>query len=202
MKYFILTWLLFFGCQHQNDLPENADPLKQLREASPSTEEANIAQEEEVDDVWALDEDGDFCADDVYTTHLRKQYFRKNKDKSRRYRNRRSRRLYKARREVNATYYARKSLVGTLPDYFGELPVTMNEKVEYWVQYFKTRGRQTFLKWLVRAASISDTVGPLLEEEKMPKELFFLAMIESGFNFRARSRARAMGPWQFMYGTS
>ena len=32
----------------------------------------------------------------------------------------------------------------------------------------------------------------------MPKELYYLAMIESGFRNRARSRAQAVGIWQFM----
>jgi len=202
LKYLLTITVILAGCLHQvGDEESNEDSVfSAAKQATENTVQENV-EEETVDDVWSMDTDDEFCADDVYTNYLRQKYLKENKDKSRRYKNRRSRQLYRKRRETEATYFARSTLVGSLPDYFGELPVTMNGKVEYWVQYFKTRGRQTFLKWLIRAASISQTVGPLLEKEKMPKELFFLAMIESGFNFRARSRARAMGPWQFMHGT-
>ncbi len=35
----------------------------------------------------------------------------------------------------------------------------------------------------------------------MPPELVYLALIESGFDFRARSRAGAVGMWQFITAT-
>src|SRR5690606_13336536 len=38
-------------------------------------------------------------------------------------------------------------------------------------------------------------------EEGLPEDLIYLSMIESVFNPRAYSRARAVGPWQFIEGT-
>ena len=40
-----------------------------------------------------------------------------------------------------------------------------------------------------------------LREVGLPEDLAYLAMIESGFNERAYSRARAVGVWQFIKGT-
>ena len=42
---------------------------------------------------------------------------------------------------------------------------------------------------------------PILEEENVPPELFYLAMIESGLNPVAYSYAHASGPWQFISST-
>lgn len=191
-----------FSCQNLLD----SDPLTdvvQLSGPNSTEKDTSTSQEGEAfqEDVWALDNSGEFCKDDVYGRYLREQYFTINKSRAHRYRSSRSRRLYQNRRDVQGSHYAREIISGTETDYFGDLPITMNPQVEYWLQYFKTRGRQTFLKWAIRAASVADMVRPILKQERLPKELFFLAMIESGFNFRARSHARAMGPWQFMSAT-
>lgn len=202
MKYLLIILVLCSTCRHRDDQESRPDPLKQLNAAEENQDaEVNENFDEDIADVWALENEEGYCADDVYSTYLKDKYLKENKSRAHRYRSRRSRNRYLAKRKTRASYFAKKTLAGPMQDYFGELPVTMNENVEYWVHYFKTKGRQTFLKWLIRAASISEVVGPILEKEKMPKELFFLAMIESGFNFTARSRARAMGPWQFMHGT-
>ena len=42
---------------------------------------------------------------------------------------------------------------------------------------------------------------PMLREKNAPEELVYLAMIESGLNPKAFSRAGAVGMWQFMPGT-
>jgi membrane-bound lytic murein transglycosylase D len=42
----------------------------------------------------------------------------------------------------------------------------------------------------------------ILKEKNMPEDLVFLPMVESGFNPRAYSSARAAGPWQFIAGTA
>ncbi len=43
---------------------------------------------------------------------------------------------------------------------------------------------------------------PILAEIGVPGELICVPLIESGFNLKARSRARAVGPWQFVSGTA
>ena len=41
----------------------------------------------------------------------------------------------------------------------------------------------------------------ILRKHQLPEDLVYVALIESGFNPKAHSRARAVGPWQFMKGT-
>jgi membrane-bound lytic murein transglycosylase D len=82
-----------------------------------------------------------------------------------------------------------------------EIPLVLNKKVENAIQYFQKRGRRVFTKWLQRTGWYGDLILPILREEEVPEELFYLAMIESGFNPHARSYAKAVGIWQFIYST-
>ena len=41
----------------------------------------------------------------------------------------------------------------------------------------------------------------IFQQEGLPEDLTYLAMVESGFNPRAYSRAHASGPWQFIEST-
>ena len=83
-----------------------------------------------------------------------------------------------------------------------KIPLATNRKVERAIKYFTTgRGRKTFRRWLTRAGRYEEMVKNILRREDAPQDLFFLAMIESGLNPRARSYARAVGMWQFIYAT-
>ncbi len=84
-----------------------------------------------------------------------------------------------------------------------EIPDTMNEKVQNLVDYFTTneRGRKAMTVWLERAGTVIPRMLPVLRANRMPEDLVYLAMIESGFNLNARSYAKAVGPWQFIYST-
>jgi len=55
---------------------------------------------------------------------------------------------------------------------------------------------------LVRGESTRHIVDPIMQEQGLPKEFFYLAMIESGFSNQAASSARATGTWQFMSATA
>jgi membrane-bound lytic murein transglycosylase D len=82
------------------------------------------------------------------------------------------------------------------------IPIVLNTKVEKAIKYFTTgRGRKVFNIWLQRAGRYEQMVKQILHEEGAPEELFYLAMIESGLNPNARSYARAVGMWQFIYAT-
>jgi len=86
-----------------------------------------------------------------------------------------------------------------LPD--SDIPLTLNGKVEYFVNYFQTRGRSAFTRWLSRSERYIPLMKEVLRKEKLPEDLVYLAMIESGFTPHAISVASAVGPWQFMSGT-
>jgi len=82
-----------------------------------------------------------------------------------------------------------------------EIEVVLNWRTEHWIKYFQGKGSKYFRKWLVRAEQYRDIIEPILVEVGVPRDLLYLAMIESGLNLNARSRMKAIGPWQFMAGT-
>lgn len=82
-----------------------------------------------------------------------------------------------------------------------DIPITVNSRVESWVDYFCNRGRPHFQKYLDRSKFFIPYIVPLLKQNGLPEDLVYLAMIESGFNNLARSRAKAVGPWQFISAT-
>ncbi|MGA2106204.1 MAG: lytic transglycosylase domain-containing protein [Syntrophorhabdales bacterium] len=85
----------------------------------------------------------------------------------------------------------------TSPDGF-DIPVVLNESVDRHIRCFTGPKRDTFAKWLVRARKYEPMIRDILRKNGLPEDLVYLAMIESGFNMKACSRVRAMGPWQFM----
>ena len=82
-----------------------------------------------------------------------------------------------------------------------DFPITVNSRVEFWIDYFTGRGRDYFTKYLERSEFFIPYIKPILKQKGMPEDLVYLAMIESGFNNFARSHAKAVGPWQFIAAT-
>lgn len=89
----------------------------------------------------------------------------------------------------------------TVIDSSGPIPITINSKVRLAIQYFQTKGRVVFTRWLERSGRYERLVRDILREKGVPEDLVYLAMIESGFNPRARSYAKAVGMWQFISAT-
>lgn len=81
------------------------------------------------------------------------------------------------------------------------IEVTMNWRTEHWIRYFTGKGRAHFERWLQRVGRYREIIEPILVENELPRDLLFLAVIESGLNLTARSSVKATGPWQFMAGT-
>ncbi|MBI45769.1 MAG: hypothetical protein CMG66_06375 [Candidatus Marinimicrobia bacterium] len=84
----------------------------------------------------------------------------------------------------------------------GHIPITYNKKVKSIINYYTTKGRSSIQKWLNREAKYKDIILPILESKGVPREIFYVAMIESGFKPRARSFANAVGYWQFIEPTA
>ncbi len=82
-----------------------------------------------------------------------------------------------------------------------DIPLALNDKVEYFLYYFQTSGKQSFSRWLSRSSRYIPMMKEILKREGMPEDLVYVAMIESGFQMHARSWASAVGPWQFVSGT-
>ncbi len=81
------------------------------------------------------------------------------------------------------------------------IPMVLNDSVENHLEYFKTRGRDSFQLWLDRSQRYTPMMKGILREKNLPEDLVYVAMIESGFNPYAVSWARAVGHWQFMPAT-
>ena len=80
-----------------------------------------------------------------------------------------------------------------------DIPIVINAKVEQFIQYFQTTARKPFSNWLARSERYIPFMRNLLKESGLPEDLVYMALIESGFNPYAYSRAKASGPWQFIY---
>jgi len=88
-----------------------------------------------------------------------------------------------------------------LDDRDGHIPIVTNKKVEQFIHFFQTKGKKQFEIYLSRQAVYSDMIQNILKEYSLPEELIYLAMIESGLNPKAHSKANASGMWQFIYST-
>ncbi len=81
------------------------------------------------------------------------------------------------------------------------VPRAMNELVEQWLDYFQGRGRVHMEKYLSRSTKYAPMMKRILAEQGLPEDLIYVVYIESGFSSVARSRASAVGYWQFIRGT-
>lgn len=81
------------------------------------------------------------------------------------------------------------------------IPTEINEKVEMWIKYFQGRGRPHMERYLARSTRYEALMKKVLRDNKLPEDLFYIALIESGFSSSARSHASAVGYWQFIRGT-
>jgi membrane-bound lytic murein transglycosylase D len=82
-----------------------------------------------------------------------------------------------------------------------DVPIVLNESVEDYIEYFQTEIRDRFKLWLERSGRYIPLMRGIFKEHGLPEDLVFVALIESGFNPYAYSRARAVGAWQFIKGT-
>lgn len=79
-----------------------------------------------------------------------------------------------------------------------DIPLELHPMVEQWIKFFTGSGRQYFTRWLSRSTRYIPIFREIMKEHGLPQDTVYLSMIESGFNMRAFSRAKASGPWQFM----
>jgi membrane-bound lytic murein transglycosylase D len=82
-----------------------------------------------------------------------------------------------------------------------DIPNLDHQRVDYWIRRFQTDRRQDIEVYLARKGRYAPLISAALAERDMPQDLVYLAMIESGFDPKAYSRARASGIWQFIGAT-
>jgi membrane-bound lytic murein transglycosylase D len=84
---------------------------------------------------------------------------------------------------------------------YGTIPLVINDAVAKNLRYFQEGITDRFQSYLDRFHHYKEIVEPIFQEFGLPTDLMYLSLVESGFNPRAFSRARASGPWQFMKAT-
>ena len=78
----------------------------------------------------------------------------------------------------------------------------IDQRVWWWLRYFSVRERDLFARNLERGENYRPLVEQILSDQKLPLELYYLALIESGYVNHATSPTSAVGIWQFMKPTA
>lgn len=96
-------------------------------------------------------------------------------------------------------------LVAVQPSLLGsvayDLPLEANTWVAAELEFLVEERREVIGRWLEKGDPYEPFIKRVLQLYELPTDLFHLAMIESGFAPTVRSRAGAVGMWQFMPAT-
>jgi hypothetical protein len=85
----------------------------------------------------------------------------------------------------------------------GGYTIQQNDTVRRFLDQFQTGYRRAVVeRWLTRSGRFLPMILEVFKQKGLPEELVFTAMIESGFDPVAVSRAGAKGLWQFMAPTA
>lgn len=79
-----------------------------------------------------------------------------------------------------------------------DVPLNFNERVYSFIDYFVVRNRPYLKDVMKKSTFFFPIIEEVLAEHNLPEELKYLAIVESGLNSQAISRAGAGGLWQFM----
>lgn len=80
--------------------------------------------------------------------------------------------------------------------------VVENPRVRYYINQYSNRQKDYLAKTLARSGKYFQMIANVLQEEGLPEEFAYLALIESNFSPYALSRSRALGLWQFVPSTA
>ena len=76
------------------------------------------------------------------------------------------------------------------------------ERVEHYVRLFSGSARDRFTAQLEEGSRYEPMIRAKMRAGGLPEDMYYLALIESGFDPNAYSRAAAVGMWQFMASTA
>lgn len=93
-----------------------------------------------------------------------------------------------------------KEIVANAPIEY-DIPMVLNPKVAAYVDYFTSRGREFLEGSLDRSGRYLEAFQTVFEKAGIPKDLVYMAHVESGFKTSAYSRAKARGIFQFISAT-
>lgn len=76
------------------------------------------------------------------------------------------------------------------------------KRMQFWVEYFTQKQRERFQRFINNGEEYRHHIEKVFVENNLPKELYYVGLIESGYYLGAKSHASAVGPWQFIRGTA
>ena len=79
-----------------------------------------------------------------------------------------------------------------------DLPSDRTERVDFFIDFLKGERFDDMKEWLERVGKYGPMIREELRARDMPEDLLFLAIIESGLDPNAYSKADAAGIWQFI----
>jgi membrane-bound lytic murein transglycosylase D len=82
-----------------------------------------------------------------------------------------------------------------------DVPIVLNEQVKAYILYYQTRKQGVMNRAFERSGRYLPMMRGIFRDQDLPLDLINLAYIESTFNYRAYSKAKASGIWQFIKAT-
>jgi len=81
-----------------------------------------------------------------------------------------------------------------------DLPIHWDQRIIKFLEFYKDdpRGQKLMRVWLRDQGRYKEMILRELRRAKLPEDLLYICMIESGYDSRDRSRVGAEGLWQFM----
>lgn len=96
---------------------------------------------------------------------------------------------------------AREAAEATVRREPSDFPIQLNDAVLASIDLYQGKLHDWFADALVRGGRYLDHIRTVFAEEGIPRDLAYVALVESAFKTGAFSRARAKGVWQFMSAT-
>jgi membrane-bound lytic murein transglycosylase D len=83
-----------------------------------------------------------------------------------------------------------------------DIPIEVNDQVLQWVDRYSGAYKTSFEAGMQRSGRYMEMFREIFAEAGVPRDLVYMAHVESGFKTRAYSRAHAKGIFQFISGTA
>lgn len=90
------------------------------------------------------------------------------------------------------------------PDASWDIEVTeylSHDRVDYYLQRFTGAARERIVSWMQRGIRYEPMIRQTFRDAGIPEDMYYLALVESGYDPHAYSRAAAVGMWQFISST-
>jgi membrane-bound lytic murein transglycosylase D len=77
-----------------------------------------------------------------------------------------------------------------------------HDRVEFYVSRFTGSARDRIRSWMQRGRRFEPMIRQTFRDAGIPEDMYYLGLVESGYDPHAYSRAAAVGIWQFMTATA